>query len=314
MGKEKQSCWPHEQLKRPTEKRAHFSGMAFGSSADELFLADSANNVVRAFNLSTGQLAEHDVYRGSADGGYVESVAYSAPTDTLIVCMWRAEMLRTAHKVHSFARTNRADAEWEKRGRLYLQAMGRGVLRALSDGRVVFGGEFETQWLRVLEVNENQCTFEAGERISFESKHNGFDARLAPAGQRDMAGSRSEYRSRRPSCPLQNRRRSRNRAPPVPTPSAVDAAVLRRQSARVLAHRGYRWLRLGGPPVELQSHALREGATRALRRERHVILSGGDPRTIRNVSAPEWCVAHADQQLAAWNLERDELTIYRSIL
>ena len=108
MGPDKRTGWPNERLKRPTEKRAHLSGMAAGRSADELFLADSANNAVRAFNTSTGQLDARDVYRGSAVSGYVESVAYSAPTDTLIICSWRAGMLRhraqssivRAHKQH----------------------------------------------------------------------------------------------------------------------------------------------------------------------------------------------------------------------
>ena len=58
-----QQQWPRERIVRPDEQSPKIRGMAVGRSAEELFLADAANRVVRAFDMRRGQLAARDIYR-----------------------------------------------------------------------------------------------------------------------------------------------------------------------------------------------------------------------------------------------------------
>ena len=161
----------------------------------------------------------------------------------------------------------------------------------------------------MLHVNESS-TLEAGERITFVSKHNGFDARLSPEGSEiwlavanqitvsegevvlfklDLGGAKllSRCQMRKPWMPL----------------FCGDSLLV---YARTDGSGGCDW----------EVHQLNFAAGR-FDGERRVILTGGDPSNVRNVFTPEWCVANSDQQLVAWNLEPDEFTIftiYKSLL
>ena len=87
MRPEKRTCWPPARFGRQNEKPPVIIGMAAGGSAEELFLADKANGVVRAFDVRSGQLEARDAYRLSdtAEPGrfcYCRRVQRS-PRDTL---------------------------------------------------------------------------------------------------------------------------------------------------------------------------------------------------------------------------------------
>ena len=301
MWLEQQTCWKRRELTLWNDKPHHLIGMAAGRSADELFLVDSANNVVRAFNTSTGQLAERDVYPGSVASGFVESVAYSALTDTLFTCTWRAEVVHTVHRVCWFARIN---AKWHQRGYLRLRAMGKGVLRALSDGRLVFGGEFKSDRVHVLELDSNSPPrLKKRTRILFESKqqHNGFDARLAPAGGEIWLAVAQSTESEGlvilfSGNSAKELDRRKLQAPWMPLFYGDSLFVYTRTVGSNVCD-GYDW--------EVHQLSIKSGRFG----ESLVIVKGCDPQTVRKVFAPEWCVANDAQQLVAWNLEHDKLMI-----
>ena len=171
---------PAERLGRPNQTReCEFYGMCAGASANELFLADSANTVLRIFDVRTGQLDARDVYRCAA-GECPTGVAYSAHTETLFV----ATRGNYTHTVRSFARTN---AEWRECHRLDLSAdlNYRVSLRALSDGSLVFGVEWVSAELQVLAVDDSRA-MQTRARIRLPGEHWGFDAQLA-AGETRLA-------------------------------------------------------------------------------------------------------------------------------
>lgn len=58
-----QQRWLFECIIRPGESFPKIVWMAAGRFAEELFLADTTNGVVRAFDVRNGQLAAHDIIR-----------------------------------------------------------------------------------------------------------------------------------------------------------------------------------------------------------------------------------------------------------
>ena len=171
---------PAERLERPNETReCEFRGMCSGVSANELFLADFENDVLRIFDVRTGQLDARDVYRCAA-GESPTGVAYSAHTDTLFVASFGIN----TQTVRSFARTN---AEWCECHRLDLSAdpHHRVSLRALSDGSLVFGVEWVSAELQMLAVDDSRA-MQTRARIRLPGAHRGFDAQLA-AGETRLA-------------------------------------------------------------------------------------------------------------------------------
>ena len=125
--------------------------MAACDSSEELFFADIANGVVRSVDLRSFKLDARDVFR-CPDNEFLESVAYSAHTDTLLICTTQLEQSHK-HSVRSFARhtdndsDSDSESEWRECHCIKVQLRTRGVLRALSDGRLAlandFGGELQ---------------------------------------------------------------------------------------------------------------------------------------------------------------------------
>ena len=148
--------------------------MSAGVAADELFLADSKNRVVRVFDVRTGQLDARDVYRCPAEEK-MWTVAYSAKTDTLCVITSSGEK---KHIVRSFGRTN---SEWRECRRLDVDgydSVNECCVSALSDGRLVFGVMRSSAELRVLAVDDSRAVTMSA-RIRLPAAHRGFDAQLA---------------------------------------------------------------------------------------------------------------------------------------
>ena len=281
---------PAERLRRPNETRkCNFCGMCAGASANELFLADFANGVLRILDVRTGQLDELDVHRCAA-GESLTGVAFSAHTDTLFV----ATLGNDTHTVRSFARTN---AEWRECHRLDLSANPRHrvSLRALSDGSLVIG----VQWfsffvssavLQMLAVDDSRA-MQTRARIRLPAALFGFDAQLA-AGETRLAlalykpakavalfrvvGDRAEELAR---CPLE----------------CLTRPLFCRDSLLALVSTGSGWT---------ASHVVQELCTEGGRLEsRRVLLSG-----LKNSSDVCWCVVN-DSLLASWGLEDDTPTL-----
>ena len=148
--------------------------MSAGVAADELFLADYANRVVRVFGVRTGPLDARDVYCCPAEENMM-NVAYSAKTDTL--CVITASEVKK-HIVRSFGRTN---SEWRECRRLDIDGYDSGercCVSALSDGRLVFGVMRSSAELRVLAVDDSRAVTISA-RIRLPAEHVGFDAQLA---------------------------------------------------------------------------------------------------------------------------------------
>ena len=255
--------------------------MCAGASANELFLADFANGVLRRFDVLTGQLDARDVYRCAA-GERPTGVAYSAHTDTLFV----ATLGINTNTVRSFARTN---AEWRECHRLDLSAFpyDRVSLRAMSDGSLVFGLQhYLSAELQMLAVDDSR-TMQTRAPIRLPSEQWGFDAQLAAGETRlavalrtpervvalfRVAGDRAEELAR---CPLERSRRP----------------LFCRDSLLALVSTGS-----GG--------VVQEFGTGGGRLEpRRVLLSG-----LNDSIDVCWCVVN-DSLLAAWHLESGTPTL-----
>ena len=276
---------------RAYERGPFFVGVAAGGSEKELFLADIANGVVRAFDVRSGQLNARDVYRCPPDES-VASVAYSAHTDTLFVCSAGSTNVQNAHGwyiVRSFARTY-ADCEWRERYRFGSSSDSRWYfLRVLSDGRLVLADRYGLQLLQVdnkLEIRSRGYIRLPSEAAEFDAKLAGGELWLAaavetPAERRvalfRVAGDVAEELSR---CPL--------REPRQP--------LFWRDSLLVFAHTADV---VGGWEV----HEFGTGGGRF--EPRRVVLSG---RNINYGYTPEWCLVNG--ALVAWNLEHGSLTTY----
>ena len=255
--------------------------MCAGASANELFLADYANEVLRIFDVRTGQLDARDVYRCAARESPT-GVAYSAHTDTLFVATLCGI---NTHTVRSFARTN---AEWRECHRLDLSANShpRVSLCALSDGSLVFGVIYSSAELQMFAVDDSRA-MQTRARIRLPAAHCGFDAQLAAGETRlavalytpqrvvgffRVAGDRSEELAR---CPLECYMR------PLFCRDSLLAFV-RTSDGNVVQELGI------------------EGGRLEPRR----VLS-----SLHNFIGACWCIVN-DSLLAAWDLEQDTLTTY----
>ena len=120
-----------------------------GGRPDELFLADSANGVVRAFDMRSGQLDERDIPVRSPRRVFS---ALWWPVDRLDECgvqrahrhTCRLHEAGRANTIRSFARAN--NSEWRECHRLEVEVDFAGVLRALSDENLLL----EATWMRRL--------------------------------------------------------------------------------------------------------------------------------------------------------------------
>ena len=258
--------------------------MCAGATANELFLADFANDVHCIFDMRSGQLNARDVYRCAA-GERPTGVAYSAHTDTLFVTT-RGNNMNT---VRSFARTN---AEWRECHRLDLSAFlhpHRVSLRAMSDGNLVFGVQWFSDELQMLAVDDLRA-MQTRARIRLPAAHCGFDAQLA-AGEMQLAvvlatpehvvalfrvvGNNAEELAR---CPLE----------------CCLRPLFCRDSLLALVNTG-------------DGYVVQEFGTGGGRLEpRRVLLSG-----LKNFIYVCWCVVN-DSLLAAWGIEygTPTLTLY----
>ena len=147
--------------------------MSVGVAADELFLADLKNRVVRVFDVRTGQLDARDVYRCPAEETMC-NVVYSAKTDTCVI----TSSGEKEHIVRSFGRTN---SEWRECRRLDVDGYDTEnacCVSALSDGRLVFGVIGSSAELRVLAVDDSRAVTMSA-RFRLPAAHMGFDAQLA---------------------------------------------------------------------------------------------------------------------------------------
>ena len=302
-----QHSWPKKQLVRPGDKPAFSWTVAGGGSEDDLFLADLANEVVRSFDVRSGRLGARDVFRCPV-GEYVESVAYSARTDTLCICTWRA--VKSKQIIRSFALTT-TDSEpaWSEFPPFEVPTeLHWGALRALSDGRLVLGSRYGSDGLRVLQVKRvgSSRAIEQDLFFALNFAHNGFDVQLVKgelllavafeAKENEAEGKTvglfhlneaTKQVKQLAVCPL--------RAPWMPLFCGNSLLVYARTADA------------GGWAV----HELGIGDERL--EWRRVIFDCRDPPdTDRWFERPEWCVAH--DALVAWNLQHEELTIHQSIL
>ena len=138
---------PKQTLIRAGENDPHFCGMSYNSARDELFLADYANNVVRAMRLrdKTGDL--RDVYRAPHYmSPYIRSVCHMSHSDTLIVC---SEEERSDVKYTDWlVALSRNGSEWREAQRVQTDGIGR-ITCALSDSRVLIGNSTYMELFRV---------------------------------------------------------------------------------------------------------------------------------------------------------------------
>ena len=259
-----------------------------------LFLANSASIVVLV-DVRSSKLDERDVYRGTG-GEHLESVAYSAHTDTLFICTRRS---KGTHTVCSFASED-TDSEWRECQCLEVPLeSARVALRALSDGRVLLANENGALVIEVLSVDESRA-LQTCAPIRLPGAHAGFDSKLAGvAGETWLAVARRRsepvpedavalfrvvgvYAEELSSCPL--------REPRSPLFCGDSLLVY----ARTADRNGWRVYEFGTGGGDLEP--------------RRVILSGRDLPATGDSNTPEWCVVK--DELVAWNFEHDSLTIY----
>ena len=269
--------------------------MAAGGSAEELFLADKANGVVRAFDVRSGQLEARDAYRLSDTAepdAFVTAVEYSAHPETLFICTWEKALIYT---VRSFERTIDAtsNSSWRECNRLDVN-LGlervEGSLRALSDTTLVLGGKFEANYMHLLAVNNNRV-MQTRAHVPFKrtSKHNGWDAKragleiwLAVARNTEPAGI-VLYR-------VQETALRSARVLHFESPGCPSFATTLCSCTRAL---------LITPDGRCTCWAPKAGAS-------HRDASSS---AVPILHCPQWCVAN--DALVAWNLEPDNLTIYK---
>ena len=118
-------------------------GMSYNSACDELFLADYANNVVRAMRVRDNAGDLRDVYRGTLHdtSPNVLSVCHMSDSDTLLVCS--REKGQDRKLAYWLVALSRNGSEWREAQRV--QTDGRGQIScALSDSRVLIGEPYST--------------------------------------------------------------------------------------------------------------------------------------------------------------------------
>ena len=137
---------PKQTFIRAGGSDPNISGMSYNSARDELFLADYANNVVRAMRLRDNAGDLRDVNRANTASPSVGSVCHMSDSDTLLVCstQWLVALSRNG-------------SEWREAQRVQTDGSGR-ISCALSDSRVLIG-EFNSIYMELFRV-------ESGPRIA----------------------------------------------------------------------------------------------------------------------------------------------------
>ena len=132
---------PKQTLIRAGENYINISGMSYKSALDELFLADYANDVVRAIRLrdNTGDL--RDVYSAPHDTTlFVYSVCHMRDSDTLLVCS--GEKGPDQKYAKWLVVLSRNGIEWREAQRVQTDGIGRCC--QLSDSRLLIAEWFST--------------------------------------------------------------------------------------------------------------------------------------------------------------------------
>ena len=128
---------PKQTLIRAGEEDPGIYGMSYNSARDELFLADYANNVVRAMRVRDNAGDLRDVYRGPHDAfSQIWSVCHMSDSDTLLVCS--SEHLLDLKVANWLVALSRNGSEWRAAQRVQIDGMGE-ISCALSDSRVLIG-------------------------------------------------------------------------------------------------------------------------------------------------------------------------------
>ena len=124
------------------ENNPNIWGMSYNSARDELFLADFANEVLRAMRVRDNVGDLRDVYRAPHDTSpYIYSVCHMSDSDTLLVC-W-SEYGPDRKRANWLVALSRNGSEWREAQRV--QTDGQGVIScALSDSRVLIGEDDST--------------------------------------------------------------------------------------------------------------------------------------------------------------------------
>ena len=166
---------PKTRLRRSNETAAEIVGLSGAATAHELFIADSANNVVRAFNLKEDRFVAPKVYTGSAASGeFVHDVAYNSEWRTLYVATLDLKSAKV--RVRAFARTATG---WRDFHRLNFASDGNGrvLLRVLRDGSV-FIGQLDSAKVLMCRVQTDRSIKHCTKR-TLPEVHRGFDVLLA---------------------------------------------------------------------------------------------------------------------------------------
>ena len=141
-----------------------------------VFIADSENNVVRAFDQRAGRLYAPDAFK-PASNETVADVAYSPESDTLFVATRYYQIPMTV-VVRSFARTG--DGWLVADRNEVVKDINISMMRVLR-GRSVLVGFFNTAFVLVCAVQTDRkiknCT-----QLTLPEKHWGFDAQLDDSG------------------------------------------------------------------------------------------------------------------------------------
>ena len=123
---------PAEALMAARDKNPYISGMSYNSARDELFLADNANEVVRAMRVRDNAGDLRNVYRApQATSLSVWSVCHTSDSDTLLVCSGE-------RGVYWLVALRRNDSEWREAQREQTDGK-REICCALSDSQVLIG-------------------------------------------------------------------------------------------------------------------------------------------------------------------------------
>ena len=135
----------------------YITGMSYSSARDELFLADTNNNVVRAMRVRDTADDLRDVYRAPHDKpSVVWSVCHMSDSDTLLVCSH--EEGPDGKRIKWLVALSRNGSEWREAQRV--QTDGEGTIScALSDSRVLIGYSSPYMYMELFRV-------ESGPRIA----------------------------------------------------------------------------------------------------------------------------------------------------
>ena len=271
---------------------------ASGGSGVELFFA--ASGVLRAFDVSSGQLDALDVFRCSADDEFVQSVAYSAHTDTLFISTGR---VGGSLAVRSLARRTGSDTGWCECQRLDVPLF-RAVLRGLSDG--VF-------WSAAHLKADTSCWFwRWTARMHFSRVRDSSTCRIDTT-------RRSTRSSREASCGWQSRcteAHDEEQYPPSPSSASKDMAQWR--FSRCALREPWSPLFYGDNLLVYERTADDDDKDWEVL-EFAFATGGGRPEPCRSILSgrdlpdsnwhhPVWCVAN--DTLFAYNIEHCTLTSY----